>query len=129
MRRKHCARYEQFLLFPQCFQRACFPEASKGVIVWEWVKAKWIIVFSKKYPNFYHFILSQTCCGFYVPAVQVFLKTLWEKEKSLVMSNFSFSNTVIYLTGELYTIFIKFQLSSANSLSLEESKICCLGKG
>ena len=32
------ARYEQFLLFPQCFQKACFLEASKGVIVWEWVK-------------------------------------------------------------------------------------------
>ena len=31
------ARYEQFLLFPQCFQKACFPEASKGVIMWEWV--------------------------------------------------------------------------------------------
>ena len=30
------ARYEQFLLFPQCFQKACFPGASKGVIVWEW---------------------------------------------------------------------------------------------
>ena len=32
------ARYEQFLLFPQCFQKACFPRASKGVIEWEWVK-------------------------------------------------------------------------------------------
>ena len=32
------ARYEQFLLFPQCFQKACLPRASKGVIVWEWVK-------------------------------------------------------------------------------------------
>ena len=32
------ARNEQFLLFPQCFQKACFPGASKGVIVWEWVK-------------------------------------------------------------------------------------------
>ena len=32
------ARYEQFLLFSQCFQKACFPQASKGVIVWEWVK-------------------------------------------------------------------------------------------
>ena len=28
------ACYEQFLLFPQCFQKACFPGASKGVIVW-----------------------------------------------------------------------------------------------
>ena len=31
------ARHEKFLLFPQCFQKACFPRASKGVIVWEWV--------------------------------------------------------------------------------------------
>ena len=31
------ARYKQFVLFPQCFQKACFPGASKGVIVWEWV--------------------------------------------------------------------------------------------
>ena len=33
------AHYEQFLLFPQCFQQACFPGASKVVIVWEWIKA------------------------------------------------------------------------------------------
>ena len=33
------ACYEQFLFFPQCFQKVCFPGASKGVIVWEWVKA------------------------------------------------------------------------------------------
>ena len=31
------ARYEQFLLFPQCFQKACFPGAPKGDIVWKWV--------------------------------------------------------------------------------------------
>ena len=33
------ARYKQFLLFPQCFQKVRFPEASKGVIVWEWVNS------------------------------------------------------------------------------------------
>ena len=33
------ARYEQFLLFPQWFQKACSPGASKGVIVWEWFNA------------------------------------------------------------------------------------------
>ena len=33
------ACYEQFLLFPQCFQKACFPGASKGVVVWEWVNS------------------------------------------------------------------------------------------
>ena len=26
------AHYKQFLLFSQCFQKACFPGASKGVI-------------------------------------------------------------------------------------------------
>ena len=25
------ARYKQYILFPQCFQKACFPGASKGV--------------------------------------------------------------------------------------------------
>ena len=49
------ARYEQFLLFPQCFQKACLPRVSKGVIVWEWVLT-----------------LFQTSPGFYVSAVQVF---------------------------------------------------------
>ena len=34
------AHYEQFLLFPQRYQKACFPGASKGVIVWEWVSMK-----------------------------------------------------------------------------------------
>ena len=34
------ARYEQFLLFPQCFQKASFPEASKGIIMWEWVNQR-----------------------------------------------------------------------------------------
>ena len=36
------AHYEQFLLFPQCFQKACFPGASKCDIVWEWVNYEWV---------------------------------------------------------------------------------------
>ena len=32
--KEEIALYEQFLLFPQCFQKACFPGASKGAIVW-----------------------------------------------------------------------------------------------
>ena len=35
---REIARDEQFLLVPQCFQKACFQGASKGVIVWEWLK-------------------------------------------------------------------------------------------
>ena len=38
------AHYEQFFLFPLCFQKACFPGTSKGVIVWEWVKDVKIII-------------------------------------------------------------------------------------
>ena len=40
--------------------------------------------------SFFLLTLSQTSPGFYVSAVQVFLKTLQEKEKLLVTSNFSF---------------------------------------
>ena len=60
------ARYEQFLLFPQCFHKACFPGASKGVIVWEWVNP-----FSNK-PLF-----LRVC-------TKSHLKTLWEKEKRAI---------------------------------------------
>ena len=31
------AGYQHFLLFPQCFEKASFPDTSRGVIVWEWV--------------------------------------------------------------------------------------------
>ena len=54
--------------------------------------------------------LSQTSPGFYVCAVQVFLKTLREKEKLLVTSNFSFSHSVFYPSGELSAIFVKFKI-------------------
>ena len=32
------ARYEQFLLFPQCFQKACTADTLKPGLVWEMVK-------------------------------------------------------------------------------------------
>ena len=37
-------------------------------------------------------------------------KTLWEKEKLLVKSNFSFSHCVFYSFGELSDIFIKLKI-------------------
>ena len=33
------SKYKQFLLFPQCFQKASFSDLSKCVIVWEWVNS------------------------------------------------------------------------------------------
>ena len=38
------------------------------------------------------------------------LKTLCEKKKLLVTSNFSFSHSVFYPFGELSAIFIKFEI-------------------
>ena len=38
------------------------------------------------------------------------LKTLWEKEKLLITSNFSFSHSVFYSFGELCAIFIEFEI-------------------
>ena len=32
------AVYQHYLLLPQCFGKAYFPDTSKGFIVWEWVK-------------------------------------------------------------------------------------------
>ena len=45
------ARYEQFLLFPQCFLNTCFPGTSKGVVVWEWVNLS--------SPKVFHLVLSE----------------------------------------------------------------------
>ena len=36
-------------------------------------------------------------------------KTLWEKVKLLIVSNFSFSHSVFYIFGELSAILIKFE--------------------
>ena len=57
------------------------------------------------------------------------LKTLWEKEKLLVRSNFSFFHNVFYPSEELSAIFINFELSSANSFNWEQCNICRLEKG
>ena len=46
------ARYEQFLLYPQCFQKARFPGASKGVIVWELVNRLTVPSYSKTKLNY-----------------------------------------------------------------------------
>ena len=73
--------------------------------------------------------LFQTSPGFYESAETSYLKTLWEKEKLLVMSNFSLSHSVFNPFGEFFAIFVIFEMLSANAFSSEESEICHLGKG
>ena len=55
-------------------------------------------------------------------------KIVGKKEK-LISGVFSFSHSVFYPFGELSAILSNFKSLSANSFSLEESKICRLGKG
>ena len=47
---------------------------------------------------------------FWRPWETSLLKTLWEKEKLLVMSNSSSTHSVFYLFGLLSSIFVKFQI-------------------
>ena len=72
---------------------------------------------------------------FWCPWETSLLKTLWEKEKLLIMSNFSFTPSVFYPFRELSGIFIKFKivlcillqfgqvynLSSSNGLTLYQT--------
>ena len=53
------ARYWQFLLFPQCFQKTCTAGTLKPGLVWERVKAIQCLKIS----------LSQKGLGFYMSAV------------------------------------------------------------
>ena len=94
------ARYEQFLFFPQCFQKPFFPEVSKGVIVWEWVKD---------------------------PKKEDFRK-LWEKEKMLVTSIFPFPTVFFTLSKREIVILAMFKLSSANAFNLVTSTILSFSK-
>ena len=66
------AGYQHFLLFPQCFQRASFPDVSKGVIVWEWV-------------NWHGFNVDEMILA----AFDTGLKTLWKRRKSPFPPKFS----------------------------------------
>ena len=102
-------RDEHFLLSPQCFPHVwifffhfhkiwnCRLQTlsiwkSLKCVVWERVNS---------FPNnpwFLHVCRTSL------------LKTLWEKEKLLVTSNFSFSHSVFYPFGEFSVIFIKFEI-------------------
>ena len=52
--------------------------------------------------------------------------TLWEKEKLIVKSNFSFSHSVFYPFVELSSIFIKFEIVVCKPFQVTN---CRLGKG
>ena len=53
------AGYQHFLLFPQCFIEASFPDTSKGVIAWEWVNNR-----SARFQQVLKHVLSFFFCKF-----------------------------------------------------------------
>ena len=57
------------------------------------------------------------------------LKTLREKEKFFITSNFSYFHRAFYPFGELSAIFSKFKIVVFKLLNLEQFKICRLVKG
>ena len=69
------ARYEQFLLFPQCFQKACFPGASKGVVVWEWVNSFKEKKKEKKIDQFYFCFMATASAPIHAFLDLVFTRT------------------------------------------------------
>ena len=66
---------------------------------------------------------------FWHPWKTSLLKTLWEKEKLLTTSNFSFSHSVFYPFAYFLPFSSNLKLSTANSFSLEESKNLSSGNG
>ena len=109
---------QNFLLLPQCFLKPSHLKSGfcdKGLnvllmmeLVFEAVKigvdegenASYLYLFNP-FPNKPWFL--RVCST-------SLLKTLREKEKLLVMSNFSFSHSVFYLLGELSAVFIKLEI-------------------
>ena len=68
---------------------------------------------------------SHTMMPFDSPWETSLWKTLWENDKLLVTRNFSFSHSIFYFLPFSSNL----KLSSVNSFSLEESKICRLVMG
>ena len=74
-------------------------------------------------------MLSQTNPGFYVSAVQDFWKHCGKGEIARNEQFLLFRQCFLPICMDFLPFSSNLKLSSANSFSLEESKICCLGKG
>ena len=77
------ARYEQFLLFPQCFQKACFPGVSKGVIVWEWVKQSRALLFK----IFFHRKISTNSLGHSGLPIKLYIRYVQSESRCILPAN------------------------------------------
>ena len=88
-----------------------------------------VVIFSRIRQNFLNFNPFPNKPWFLRVCSTSLLKTLWEKEKLLVTSNFSFPTVFSTRLENFLLLSSNLKLLSANSLNLEKSKIFCLGKG
>ena len=113
------ACYKQFLLFPKCFQKACFPGASKGVVVWEWVKFfKW------------HFTLLSTVFQSYHGDIKAFA----DDNSNVAQMEQFYSDSVENIVGERrkcwFPAFSPFLTMFSEGFFFWVVKTCdCLGNG
>ena len=125
MGKREIAHNEQFLLFPQCFLpiwRAfchCYQNCRlqtltvwKGLkfVVWERVKLN-LFCCLQMLSIWTRVKICYLVKPWFLPVCNSsLLKTLWEKEKLLLTSNFSFSHCVFYPFDELSAIFIQVEI-------------------
>ena len=94
--------------------------SSKGPIFWKLVRKQFCLTLMSSLSN--DSIMSEGSCILFNPFPNKpwfllvcsagLLKTLWEKEKLLLMSNFSFSFSIMYRFGELSAIILEFKIVS-----------------
>ena len=115
--RKHYGKEENAGHQLSCLQTLSISGSLKVGIVW--LRVNSILNICQPFPNkplFLHVYSTSL------------LMTLWEKKKLLVTSNFSFSTVFSTILENSLPVSSNSKLSSANSFSLEESKVCRLGK-
>ena len=114
-----------FLLFPQCFLPCWRQKSSFELLLFfvckclQWMVDSEILSFGEDLTcvkvkgmsicEGFWLTLSQTSPCFYVSAVQI-LKTLWKKEKLLVVNNFSFTHSVFLHIWRTLSFFFKFEI-------------------
>ena len=96
------AGYQLFLLFQQRVEKASFPDTSKSVIVWEWVKKTWETENSHAGKLNQHFIVFPQCfLSYQRKNLIIFLATLnwssaFNSRKSVQFSTeLGFCNTIL----------------------------------
>ena len=104
---------------PFVLRRSIFQRSRSGIQYMFTAKSAWMRGFNP-FPNkpwFLHVWITSL------------LKTLWEKEKLLVTSNFSFYRSVFYPFGELTAVFIKFTIVVCNLYQFGRILQLSFGKG